>query len=179
MPLLPLSPYALHKEIGERYCRQYHEIYDLATVALRFFNVYGPGQDPSSGYAAAIPRFAAQLAGGEQPTVFGDGLQTRDFVFVSDVVAACRSAAAAPEPALGRVINIASGEQTSVLEVLTQLKQVLDCDKIEPLMGAPRDGDVRHSVADVALAAELLDWRPAVALGEGIEVTTRALEGAT
>ncbi len=164
--LRPASPYAVTKLVGEQYCRVFHELYGLETVSLRYFNVFGPGQDPDSEYAAVIPRFISAILNKKQPVVYGDGEQTRDFVYVGDVVRAnimaCESSSA-----VGEAINIATGKPTSLNRLLAVLARVTSRD-IEPVYTGPRPGDVKHSVADISLAGELLGYTPALDLEEGL-----------
>jgi nucleoside-diphosphate-sugar epimerase len=168
MPPAPLSPYALSKYVGEEYARLYAEHFGLETVALRYFNVFGPRQDPNSPYSAVIPLFLKSLLRGEPPVVHGDGEQTRDFTYIANVVdanlAACRAAGATG------CYNIACGEQISLLQILDRLQAILGT-RIAPRHEAPRAGDVRHSRADIARAQRDFDYRPAVALAEGLEAT--------
>jgi UDP-glucose 4-epimerase len=175
MPPDPRSPYALQKLVGEHYCAQYAQFHGVSTLSLRLFNVFGPRQDPNSAYAAVVPRFASAFVRGEAPSIYGDGHQTRDFVYVSDVVRACRAAATAGSVTGGEVINIAGGARRSVLDVLKAVRIALDCRTIEPRFEAERAGDVRHSEADVSRAAELLDWHPLVGFDEGVATTVAAL----
>ena len=165
----PASLYALQKLTGELYCRLYREFFGLETVALRYFNVFGPRQDPASEYAAVIPRFVAAALGGTPAEIYGDGEQTRDFVFVSDAAAANLLAADAPGAA-GEAINIAGGSATS----LNQLWHMI-CDlvgvEIEAHHADPRVGDVRESRACIARAAETLGYEPSVDLQEGLRLT--------
>lgn len=165
----PLSPYAASKLATEGYASVFTRTYGLPVVALRYFNVYGPRQDPASPYAAAIPIFISRLLAGRRPTVFGDGLQTRDFVFVEDVVRANLRALSDEVPA-GEVFNIGSGTRVSVLELLQALNQVLGTN-LEPEFAPPRPGDIRHSGADVRKAAERMGWTPLVSLLEGLHHT--------
>jgi UDP-N-acetylglucosamine/UDP-N-acetyl-alpha-D-glucosaminouronate 4-epimerase len=165
----PMSPYAAQKIACELYAQTYTRAYGLPCVALRFFNVYGPRQDPKSEYAAAIPRFTTRLLAGQPPIVFGDGLQTRDFVHVSDVVRANLLAAAAPR-APGEIINVASGRSSSLIELIATLKQVIGpaAQHLEIEHQAPRAGDLRESSADISLARALLGYEPRVPLAEGL-----------
>jgi UDP-glucose 4-epimerase len=165
----PMSPYAAQKIACELYAQTYTRAYGLPCVALRFFNVYGPRQDPKSEYAAAIPRFTTRLLAGQRPIVFGDGLQTRDFVHVSDVVRANLLAAAAPR-APGEIINVASGRSSSLIELIATLKQVIGpaAQHLEIEHQAPRAGDLRESSADISLARALLGYEPRVPLAEGL-----------
>ncbi|UCE87976.1 MAG: SDR family oxidoreductase, partial [Deltaproteobacteria bacterium] len=153
MPASPLSPYALQKYTGEVYCRLYATLYGLETVSLRYFNVFGPRQNPESEYAAVIPRFICAYLRGEAPRVFGDGEQTRDFTYVSDAVEANLLAARAPR-ADGAVVNVAGGRQTSVNDLAYEIRQLTGAT-LDPVYAPPRVGDVRHSVADLARAREL------------------------
>ncbi|HPQ71087.1 MAG TPA: SDR family oxidoreductase [bacterium] len=168
-PQRPQSPYAVHKLIGEQYLRLYHDLYGMDTLSLRYFNVYGPRQDPASPYAAVIPLFIAALRDGRQPTVFGDGRQTRDFVYVGDVARANVAALNAPDPG-GRVVNVAGGRRIDLLELLETLGRIFAVNP-EPLFAPERPGDVRHSVAAVEAAAQVLAFRPTVELPEGLAAT--------
>ncbi|MFN8017456.1 MAG: SDR family oxidoreductase [Acidimicrobiales bacterium] len=170
-PLFPKSPYAVTKMTGELYLQVYWELFGVETVALRYFNVYGPRQDPTSAYAAVIPKFIASLRAGEPPTINGDGLQSRDFAFVSDVVAANIAAASAPaEACAGKAYNIAGGSERSLLEMLEILNDILGTS-IEPIHGEPRAGDVRHSFADTSRARDDLGWQPTLDFAEGLRRT--------
>jgi UDP-glucose 4-epimerase len=172
-PPSPISPYALHKYAGEIYCRQYTELRGLDTAALRFFNVYGPRQDPASVYAAVVPRFAAACLAGEAPTVHGDGEQTRDLVMVADVVRALRFAAEVPG-AVGRVCNVGTGRRTSVNQLLAKLLEITEAD-VTPIHTPPRDGDLRDSVASLLAAREHLGFEASVDLSEGLQKTVAAM----
>jgi UDP-glucose 4-epimerase len=165
----PMSPYAAQKVACELYAQTYTRAYGLPCVALRFFNVYGPRQDPKSEYAAAIPRFTTRLLAGQRPIVFGDGLQTRDFVHVDDVVRA-NLLAAVSEKAPGEVINVASGRSSSLLDLIVTLKDAIgeSAARIEIEHQAPRPGDVRESSADISRARALLGYEPRVQLAEGL-----------
>jgi UDP-glucose 4-epimerase len=169
----PRSPYALQKLAGEAYCEQYARLFGLEAVPLRYFNVFGPRQDPRSMYAGVIPIFVTTLAAGRRPRVFGDGRQSRDFVHVSDVVAANRAAAVAPARAAGVPINVGRGVRTSLLELLARIAEALGRPAPEPSFEPERPGDVRHSQADPTRAAELLGWRARVSLEEGLRDTVR------
>jgi len=161
-----LSPYALSKFVTEEYCRLFFQLYDLETVALRYFNVFGPRQDPNSHYAAVIPRFTTRMLGGQQPTVYGDGGQSRDFTFVSNVVDANWKAATSPGVA-GHAFNIGCGTQTSLNELIEMLNGILGT-RIKAIHEAPRKGDVRNSVADVSKARTMLGYSPAIPLEAGL-----------
>jgi UDP-glucose 4-epimerase len=173
--LVPRSPYAVTKLTGEHYCRVFSELHGLETVALRYFNAFGPRQRPDSMYAAVIPLFIAALRTGQRPLVHGDGKQSRDFTYISDVVAANLAAASAPaESASGKAYNIACGDEHSLLELLEHLGEILGVD-VEPEHAEPRAGDVRHSCADVAAAARDLGWSATVAFRDGLDETVAAL----
>jgi len=174
MPPNPRSPYALQKFTGEVYCRLYHELYGLETVALRYFNVFGPRQDPKSEYAAVVPRFATACLRGEPARINGDGEQSRDFTFVADTVRANLLAADAPA-ASGKVINIAGGRRISLNELLAALQSITD-SKVAPIHGPERVGDVRHSLADLGRARTLLGFEPQIALADGLRHTVQSLE---
>ncbi|MCA1959858.1 MAG: SDR family oxidoreductase [Desulfomonile sp.] len=165
-----LSPYALTKKNNEEYGRLFEDLYGLETVGLRYFNVYGPRQDPNSQYAAVIPRFVSALLSGSRPIVYGTGLQSRDFTFVRDVVEANLLAVDAPRSACGKAYNVGRGGNFSLLDLLAVLQEIIG-NRIEPLFEAPRPGDVMHSSADISLASEVLGYRPRYGLQEGLEVT--------
>ena len=170
-PLTPKSPYAVTKMTGEHYLRVYWELFGLETVSLRYFNVYGPRQDPGSAYAAVIPKFIAALRAGEAPTVHGDGRQSRDFAFVADVVAANVAAATAPADACaGKAYNVAGGSERSLLDLLAILSDLLGVS-VEPVHSEARAGDVRHSFADTTAARTDLGWAPSIDIGEGLRQT--------
>ena len=167
----PLSPYALHKLIGEQYGVLFTRLYGLETVALRFFNVFGPRQSPASQYSGVISLFTAALLAGGAPTIYGDGEQTRDFTFVTDVVRGVLRACEAPASAVsGRVINLARGGRTSVNALYAALQRATGA-RAPARYADPRPGDVRHSQADVALARELLGFDAAVTVEEGLRRT--------
>jgi len=165
----PMSPYAAQKIACELYAQTYTRAYGLPCVALRFFNVYGPRQDPKSEYAAAIPRFTTRLLQGQRPIVFGDGLQTRDFVHISDVVRA-NLLAATSDKAPGEVVNVASGVSSSLIDLIATLKQVIGSSAagLEIEHQAPRAGDLRESSADISKARAVLGYAPRVQLKEGL-----------
>jgi UDP-glucose 4-epimerase len=161
-----LSPYALSKFVTEEYCRLFYELYGLETVALRYFNVFGPRQDPNSDYAAVIPKFATLLLDGKQPTVYGDGEQTRDFTFISNVVDANWRAATQPNVA-GQAFNIGCGTRTSLNELLAKLGEVLGI-RVNAKYEETRKGDVRDSHADISKARTMLGYSPSTSLEEGL-----------
>jgi nucleoside-diphosphate-sugar epimerase len=166
----PISPYGLQKLAAETYCRLYHRLYGLPTVALRYFNVFGPRQDPSSEYAAVVPRFIAAVREGRAATVYGDGEQTRDFTFVANVVQANLRACAADPAACGEAYNIACGERTSLNALLARIGELTGRPvRAEHL--PPRAGDIRHSLAAIDRAADRLGYRPALDLAEGLKRT--------
>ena len=175
MTPLPMSPYAVSKLAGEHYCRAFWELYQFEAVALRYFNVFGPRQNPFSQYSAVIPRFIHSLLHEEAPTVNGDGSQTRDFTFVANVVhanlAACTASAAA-----GKALNVATGHRVSLLELLAELEQLIGVS-VKPRFIPSRMGDVPHSYADTSLAREILAYAPHVTFGEGLRMTVDAMRG--
>jgi UDP-glucose 4-epimerase len=146
--------------------------YPISTISLRYFNVFGPAQDPKSPYAAAISAFTDILAAGREPTVFGDGLQTRDFVFIDNIVHANLLAAASPKPFRGDVVNIGTGARITLLDTIAGIARALG-RSASPSFGPPRAGDVRHSSADITRARSLLGYTPVTAFDEGIETTVR------
>jgi nucleoside-diphosphate-sugar epimerase len=166
----PLSPYAVAKLVGEYYCQVFTRVYGLETVSLRYFNVFGPRQDPSSQYSGVVSRFISSLLGNEQPVIFGDGEQSRDFTYVDNVVAANLSAANAPG-AIGKVINVANGERITLNELLEELKDLTGKLDVTAEYREPRVGDVRHSLADNTMARELLGYESKVDLREGLKRT--------
>ncbi|MFN0085571.1 MAG: SDR family oxidoreductase [Blastocatellia bacterium] len=165
----PLSPYAAAKLFGEYYCQVFTRVYGLETVALRYFNVFGPRQDPTSPYSGVISKFVTALLKGETPLIFGDGEQSRDFTYVANVVDANLRAAEAPE-ASGHVMNLGIGQRITLNHLLAELQKILGTD-LPPRYEAARAGDVRHSLADISQAANLLGYRPLVELAEGLEYT--------
>ncbi len=167
----PLSPYALNKLVGEYYARVFYESYGLETLSLRYFNVFGPHQDPESQYAAAIPAFVSTILKGDQPLIFGDGEQTRDFTHIDNVVEANMMAAAA-QTTQGQVVNIACGESVTINQVITTISKLLGTD-CKPRYAPPRAGDVMHSLADITLAREVIGYEPHVMFEDGL---ARAIE---
>jgi UDP-glucose 4-epimerase len=169
MPPSPRSPYALGKLAAEQYVRLYAELYGLPAFTLRYFNVFGPRQDPGSPYAAVIPLFLQAIRKGEPPVIFGDGQQTRDFTFIDNVVDANIAALDCPPP-YGDAMNIACGRQTSLLQLLDGLCDVC-ATTVQPDFQPPRQGDVRDSVADISRATDRLAFAPKVSLEEGLKRT--------
>jgi len=166
----PKSPYAASKLAGEYLCRVFYETYGLEVVILRYFNVFGPFQNPHSQYAAVIPKFITAALKGEPVTIFGDGRQSRDFTFVDNVVEANLAALQAPKSALGKPINIACGQSYTLLDLVATLEELLDTT-IKRVFKEPRPGDVQHSWADISLAKELLGYEPRVDFREGLRRT--------
>ncbi len=162
----PLSPYAAAKFAGESYCRAFTSTYGLETVVIRYFNVFGPRQDPNSEYSAVIPLFVTAMLTGKRPTVFGDGRQSRDFTYIDNVVAA-NLAAAEAKGASGQVFNVACGQQFSLLDLIASINKALGT-KIEPKFKPPRAGDVRESLADISAARRVLGYEPVVDFEEGL-----------
>ena len=169
----PVSPYAIHKLTGELLCQVFTSIYGLETVALRYFNVFGPRQDPSSEYAAVIPRFLTALIHQRRPIVFGDGEQTRDFTYIANVVQA-NILAATSDNAIGYAMNIGCGEQVSLNTVLHLAGELLGVTP-DVEYREPRPGDVRDSLADISLAQRLLGYKPTIGFGEGLALTLATL----
>lgn len=165
----PVSPYAASKLAGEHYCQVFHQSYGLSAVALRYFNVFGPGQSPASPYAAVIPKFIDAMIDEREPVIFGDGQQTRDFVFVDDVVQANVLAAEAPNVS-GEVFNIGAGTQISLNALLETIAGILGVTPRAQYRPA-REGDVRHSVADISKARSLLGFEPKTTLEDGLRQT--------
>jgi len=165
----PLSPYALQKYIGEQYCGLFYQLYGLETVSLRYFNIFGPKQDPNSIYSAVIPKFIDALLQGSPPIIFGDGEQSRDFTYIENVVQANLLAMSA-EHLHGEAINIACAEKTSLNQLVNVLRKILG-SKLSPVYEEPRKGDVRHSLADIRKGKELLNYKPKVGVGLGLKKT--------
>ncbi len=169
MPVNPLSPYALTKYAQERYCQIFSQIYGLETVALRYFNVFGPNQDPTSQYSAVIPKFIKLIMADKEPVIYGDGSQSRDFTFVENNVWANIQACTAPKAA-GEVINIACGECYTLIDLVNMINEILG-KKIEPKFEKDRAGDVKHSLAEIEKAKELLGYEVRVDFKQGLERT--------
>ena len=166
----PLSPYAVAKLVGEYYCQVFTRVYGLETISLRYFNVFGPRQDPSSQYSGVISRFISALLSDEQPVIFGDGEQSRDFTYIENVVAA-NFKAAETTSGIGQVINIANGERVTLNQLLHQLKQLTGKSDVQADYQEARMGDVRHSLADITRAREFLGFSPHVDLQTGLKLT--------
>lgn len=166
----PLSPYALSKRIDEEYGRLVWKLYGLETVGLRYFNVYGPRQDPDGPYAAVIPRFISAVLKSRAPVIYGDGRQSRDFTFVKDVVKANLSAMSAPIEACGAVYNIGRGDRTTVVDLLAAIQNILG-SAVEPRFEDPRAGDVKHSLADSSAARKMLGFTASTDLKTGLALS--------
>ena len=165
----PLSPYAVSKLVGEHYCSVYSNVYGLPTVSLRYFNVFGPRQDPGSQYAAVVPIFISSLLEGKTPVIYGDGEQSRDFTYVSNVVKA-NILAAKSEGAEGEMMNVACGDQYTVNRLLDIIKENLESDT-EPEYADPRPGDVKHSLADISKAEQMIGYSVDVTFEQGLKKT--------
>jgi nucleoside-diphosphate-sugar epimerase len=169
LPMVPLSPYALSKVTGEEYCRLFHELYNVKTVVLRYFNVFGPRQDPGSLYAAVIPKFINSYARGKAPEIYGDGNQSRDFTYVLNVVMANILTLTSDE-AVGKKLNIACGKETTINELAAMLKDRMKAT-VDPVHTDARQGDVLKSVSDIERARRLLGYRIFIELDEGLKKT--------
>jgi len=172
-PIAPLSPYASSKLAGELYCQSFTTVFGLETVRLRFFNVFGPRQDARSPYSGVIALFIAGMLEGKRPTVQGDGKQSRDFTYVENVVQALTHAADAPD-AIGKVYNIGNGQNSTVLQLIQHLNDILGT-QLDPIHGPARAGDVRHSQADISAARKDLGYDPRVDFVEGLRRTVESL----
>ena len=169
MPTGPLSPYALQKVVGEQYLQMFTRLYGLETVSIRYFNVFGPRQDPSSPYSGVISVFATALLEKRAPTIYGDGEQTRDFTYVTNVVDGVLLACEAPR-ASGEVINVATGGRISLNQLFEAMRTLIGVD-VTPVYAEPRAGDVRDSQADISKARDILGYEPRVSFGEGLRRT--------
>ena len=167
MPTDPLSPYAAAKLAGEYYCSVFSKVFGLETISLRYFNVFGPHQDPTSQYAAAIPAFVTAILKDEPPTVYGDGEQSRDFTYIDNVVHANLLAARA-EQTKGEVVNIACGEAITVNAIIDMINEIVGKD-VKPVYADPRPGDVKHSLADITKAQNLISFNPVISFNEGLQ----------
>ena len=165
MPPNPLSPYAVSKLTGEYYCRVFSELYDLKTISLRYFNVYGARQDPNSEYAAVIPKFIHRILDNKPPIIYGDGSQTRDFIYVKDIVRA--NLLAIEKKDITGVFNIASGRKTSINTLANMIMDILD-RKLKPIYEKPREGDIKDSYADISKAKNKLGFKPLYTLEDGL-----------
>ena len=170
MPPSPLSPYAVHKITGEYYAAVFWRLYGLETVSLRYFNVFGPRQNPQSQYAAVIPRFITAILHDQSPVIFGDGKQTRDFSHVENVIYANVLACEAPKEALGQSFNIACGGRITLSDLVETVNKILG-KNVRPKFDPPRPGDILHSQADISKAEKLLGWKPVINFAEGIAKT--------
>lgn len=169
MPPSPLSPYAVSKLAGEHYCRVFFELYGLSTTALRYFNVYGPRQDPTSQYAAVIPKFTSALLKGESPTIYGDGEQSRDFTFVKDVVRGNILAAQSHESD-GKVLNCATSQRITINDLFGKIRDMIGAD-VEARHVDPVSGDIKHSLSDIGQAKRLMGYEPQFNINSGLERT--------
>jgi nucleoside-diphosphate-sugar epimerase len=178
MPPCPLSPYAVSKLAGEQYCQVFYRVYGLQTVALRYFNVFGPRQDPTSQYSAVIPLFMTAMLDERRPTIFGDGKQSRDFTYIDNVVQGNLLACSADGAHVaGQVMNLACGDRISLLALVAMLNRLLG-KSLEPIFADPRPGDVKHSRADIAKARQLLGYEPVVSFEDGLARTLTWFQGA-
>lgn len=168
MDVSPESPYALSKYWTEKLALQFNDLYGLSTVALRYFNIFGPGQSPEGEYAAVIPKFVNLMLDGQRPIIYGDGEQSRDFTYVRNAVDANRLAA--DSSVEGEMFNVACGQRTTINELVEKINEILGTE-IQPMYDDPRPGDVRHSEADISKANELLGYSPEVGFDEGLERT--------
>jgi nucleoside-diphosphate-sugar epimerase len=166
----PLSPYAVSKLTGEYYCQIFSALYGLSAVALRYFNIYGPRQDPNSEYAAVVPKMISSLIQNQHGTIYGDGSQSRDFTYIDDCVQAVLSAAEAPAEVSGEVINVSYGANVTINELYQKIADLLG-KTIWPVYEKSRAGDVRHSLADIGKAKRLLRYNPGYDIGRGLEKT--------
>jgi len=167
----PLSPYAAAKLAGEHYCCVFYEVFGLETISLRYFNVFGPYQDPTSQYAAAIPAFVTAVLKNQPPTIYGDGQQSRDFTYVDNVVDANLLAARAEHTA-GQVINIACGQAVTVNEIIDMINKLAG-KSVKPLYSDARPGDVKHSLADITLAQKTIGYKPAISFEQGLQMALK------
>ena len=175
MPPNPLSPYALQKYVGEQYCRLFCQLYGLETISLRYFNIFGPKQDPNSLYSAVIPKFIDALLEGRPPVIFGDGEQSRDFTYIENVVQANLLAMSAGR-LHGEAVNIACGKRISLNQLVSVLKEILG-SKQSPIYQDPRKGDVKHSLADISKGKGILDYEPKVGIETGLKKTVEFFKG--
>jgi len=172
-PINPISPYALTKFAGEKYCQLFSKLYGLPTVCLRYFNVFGPKQDPNSQYSAVIPKFIKAVLKNESPTIYGDGNQSRDFTYVDNVVEG--NILASQSKTSGEVINIACGEKTSLNDLLKYINQIIG-KNIKPIYDKPSLGDIKNSLADISKAKKMLNYKPKIEIKEGLKKTIEWLK---
>ena len=172
----PLSPYAVSKLTNELHARQFYELYGLETICLRYFNVFGPWQDPNSEYSAVIPRFITKMLANEPPTIFGDGNQSRDFTYIQDVVMANFNSLEAPKNALGKAFNVGGGNQITLNQLVTLLNKLL-AKNVQPIYGNERSGDIKHSYADSSLAKQYLNYLPKYSFEQGLKETIMWFKG--
>jgi UDP-N-acetylglucosamine 4-epimerase len=170
MPAKPLSPYAIGKLTGEYYCQVFSTLYGLSTVSLRYFNIYGPRQDPNSEYAAVVPKMISALIQNKHGTIYGDGSQSRDFTYIDDCVQAVLAASVAPAEVSGEVINVSYGANVTINELYQKIADLLG-KTITPVYEKSRAGDVRHSLADIGKARQLLGYNPEYSISRGLEKT--------
>ena len=166
----PISPYAVQKVAGEHYLASYARVYGLETVSLRYFNIFGPRQDPTSQYSGVLARFISQMAAGEAPTIFGDGQTSRDFTYIDNVVSANLLAAKAPASVSGKVINVATGRAVTLLEAYEAVRRIVGFGG-DVKFGPEREGDIKHSLADISLAEQLLGYKVVTPFEQGLEQT--------
>jgi nucleoside-diphosphate-sugar epimerase len=164
----PLSPYAVAKLTGEYYCKAFYEVYGLQTISLRYFNVFGPYQDPTSQYAAAIPAFVTSILKDESPVIYGDGEQSRDFTYIDNVVHANLLAARAEKTA-GEVVNIACGDSVTINQIIQMINEIVGKD-VKQQYDPPRAGDVKHSLADISLAKQIIGFEPLISFKDGLRL---------
>ncbi len=170
MPTAPKSPYAIQKLTGEQYCQNFYTLFGLETVCLRYFNVFGPNQDPESVYSAVIPLFIKKMLRGETPTIFGDGETSRDFTYVDNNVDACLKACVATKECAGQVINVACGSEISLNQLVEKINKILGTN-VSPKYEPERLGDVKHSLGDISKAKKLLGYAGAIDFDEGLKRT--------
>ena len=173
----PLSPYAAGKLAGEHYVSVYAQTMGLDGVSLRYFNIFGPRQDPSSPYSGVISLFIKFMSQGQRPTIYGDGTQTRDFTYVANAVAANLAAMRRPEPLEGQVFNVGTGQRISLLDLVAALNRIFGTS-LEPIFQGSREGDVRDSLASLVRIKEALGYEPVVSFEEGLRRTVEATVGA-
>lgn len=170
MNTMPKSPYAVTKITGEQFCQVFNDLFELPAVALRYFNVFGPFQDPKSEYASVVPKFIERALVNKPPVIFGDGEQSRDFIYVEDVVEA-NIKAAESDKANGEIINIACGKSTSINELVDMIGEIAGKKNLKPKYKPARSGDIKHSIADISKAKSLLGWKPNTKIDDGLERT--------